>query len=191
MLGGGDLRPVNQGANLLPGLISTDRRITRALTIPERWRAVRAAALCVAHSGDSVVLAVILVAGWFLGDNRWKARVVVVTAGLLLAEIFTVVIKTLVKRQRPPGSAGWIYRRTDPYSFPSGHAARAAMLSIISGVLGPTAAFVAILVWSPFMLLSRIGIGIHFVLDILVGLGVGAGLSWAVLEAARRLAGVF
>ena len=169
----------------LQTLISMDRAVTSALTIPAGWKALRAAALCVAHSGDSLVLAALLIAGWFVGDNTWKARVLVTTIGLVLAEISIVIIKVLVKRNRPPGTAGWIYRKTDPYSFPSGHAARAALLSITSAVLGPAALFVTILAWSPVMLLSRIAIGIHFVLDIVVGLVVGAGLSVVVLEGAR------
>jgi membrane-associated phospholipid phosphatase len=45
--------------------------------------------------------------------------------------------------------------------------------------MGPPAAFFAILAWSPFMVLSRIAIGIHYVFDVLAGVVMGALLTWA------------
>jgi undecaprenyl-diphosphatase len=104
--------------------------------------------------------------------------------GLVLAQIFVVIVKMFVKRSRPQGTAGRIYRKLDPYSFPSGHAARAAILSILTLVMGPVAAFIAIVSWSPIMVLSRIAIGIHYVLDVIAGILLGAALAALVLGVA-------
>src|SRR5208337_2117831 len=110
---------------------------------------------------------VLLAAAWVFGDDAWKLRAVVTFAGLVMMEIVVIGIKMIVRRERPPGTEGMIYRKTDPFSFPSGHAARAVLLSLLALRMGPAAAFVAIVLWSPLMVLSRIAIGIHYVLDVL------------------------
>jgi undecaprenyl-diphosphatase len=160
-------------------LLRIDERLTRPLTLPERPRLLRLLGLGLAHSGDSYAWAGLLAVAWFFGGPGWKARAIVIFAGLVLTELVTVGVKMAVRRPRPPGTEGGVYRRMDPYSFPSGHAARAAMLCILSFLMGPPAAFFAILAWSPFMVLSRIAIGIHYVFDVIAGAVMGALLTWA------------
>jgi undecaprenyl-diphosphatase len=101
--------------------------------------------------------------------------------GIVATEVFTVIIKAMMRRQRPAGDYGKFYRRTDPYSFPSGHAARAAMLCILSASLGPLPAFIVIVFWGPIMVFSRIAIGIHYVLDVLAGIALGVLLTCIIL----------
>ena len=60
------------------------------------------------------------------------------------------------------------------------------MLCILAFQLGPVAAFIAIAVWSPFMVVSRIAIGIHYVLDVLAGIALGCMLT-AVVDAVAPL----
>jgi undecaprenyl-diphosphatase len=177
-------------SGLVPRLEALDARMTRSLTLPARLRLPGLLALGLAHSGDSWVWGGLLAAAWFLGGPAWKARAIVTFAGLVVAELATVGIKMLVKRPRPAGTSGAIYRRMDPYSMPSGHAARAVMLCILSFLMGPPAAFWAILAWSPVMVLARIAIGIHYVFDVILGAVMGAlltGMLWLVvpLVAAR------
>ena len=50
-------------------------------------------------------------------------------SGILILAALVLAIKFLVRRQRPEGEWGAIYRNTDPHSFPSGHAARAVLLA--------------------------------------------------------------
>jgi membrane-associated phospholipid phosphatase len=169
---------MEETTGLLGRLAGIDETLTRPLTLPENPRFARLAALGLAHSGDSWIWAGLLAAAWFFGDAPWKARAMVVFAGLVLTEVVTVGVKMAIRRPRPVGTSGAIYRRMDPYSFPSGHAARATMLCMLSFIMGPSAAFVAIVVWSPFMVLSRIAIGIHFVFDVIVGMALGALLTW-------------
>jgi undecaprenyl-diphosphatase len=158
-------------------LDALDRRLTRPLTLPAAPRLPGVLALGIAHSGDSWVWGGLLVAAWFLGGADWKARAIVTFAGLVVAELATVGIKMLVRRPRPEGKSGAIYRRMDPFSMPSGHAARAVMLCVLSFLMGPPAAFWAILAWSPVMVLSRIAIGIHYVFDVILGGVMGALLT--------------
>ncbi len=160
---------------------SLDASLTGPLTLSPGRGPAQLLALGLAHSGDSFIWAGLCVLAWFLGNTQWKMRAVIVFAGLVLAEIVVVGIKMCIRRPRPPGESGKIYRRADPFSFPSGHAARAAMLSFLAIVLGPCAAALGIAVWSPFMIVSRIAIGIHYVFDVVGGILLGVLLTLALL----------
>jgi membrane-associated phospholipid phosphatase len=178
---------MERAAGLWGRLLAIDQALTRLLTLPRERRVLHFFALGLAHSGDGPIWVGLAAAAWLLGDSRWKARAVVVFAGLVLAEIAVIIVKMLFRRQRPPGGSGMIYRKADPYSFPSGHAARATMLCIIAGQLGPLPAFIVILLWSPFMVLSRVGIGIHYVFDVLAGIFLGWVLTALLLQFAPSL----
>ena len=174
----GSPRPLGRLRALLGRI---DQRLTPTLAVARERGPFRTVALGIAHSGDIYVWAALLVAAWLLGDHAWRVRAVVACAGLALAEGVVILVKTVVRRKRPPGDAGAIYRRADPYSFPSGHAARAMLLCILAGVLGPAWAFWSILAWSPIMVASRVAIAIHYVLDVAGGLVLGVALAAVVL----------
>ena len=89
-----------------------------------------------------------------------------------------MIIKFTFRRQRPEGEWGVIYRSTDPHSFPSGHAARAALLAILTITWGPPWLGVLLVIWAPLVSLARVAMGLHYLSDILVGifLGLIAGL---------------
>lgn len=158
-----------------------DAILTPPLVIPGHLRIVHAAALVLAHSGDAAVWAVLLALAWIFGDVAWKGRALVTAAGLVIVELVVVGTKFLIRRPRPEGRSGLIYRKMDPYSFPSGHAARAAMLIAFFAVSYPAWCIAAVAVWGPVMVLSRVAIGIHYVLDVLAGAVLGAGLAFVVL----------
>ncbi len=166
---------------------SLDASLTHPLTLSPGRGAAQLVALGLAHSVDSVVWVGLCALAWFLGNAQWKMRAVIVFAGLVVAEIVVVGIKVCIRRPRPPGDAGMIYRKADPFSFPSGHAARAAMLCLLSIILGPLSAALGIAVWSPFMVVSRIAIGIHYVFDVLAGILLGVLLTLMLLGLAPLL----
>jgi membrane-associated phospholipid phosphatase len=182
---------MQRAAGLWGRLLGIDQALTGLLTLPRRRRVLRFLAVGLAHSGDGPVWVGLVAAAWLLGDSRWKARAIVAFVGLMLAEVAVIAVKMLFRRQRPPGGSGMIYRKADPYSFPSGHAARATMLCIIAGQLGPLSAFITILLWSPFMVLSRVGIGIHYVFDVIAGVFLGWVLTVLLLQFAPALAARF
>jgi undecaprenyl-diphosphatase len=160
---------------------SIDAFLTTPLVLPAQPRTARIIALGLAHSGDMPIWIVLLACAWYFGDDAWKTRALVAFAGLVLVEIVVIGVKWVVRRERPPGTEGMIYRKTDPFSFPSGHAARALLLSLLALRMGPAEAFIAIVIWSPLMVLSRIAIGIHYVLDVLAGALLGALLTALIL----------
>jgi membrane-associated phospholipid phosphatase len=179
---------MERAAGLWARLQVIDEALTGPLTLQRSSRVAQFLALGLAHSGDSFIWAGLTVAAWFLGDAAWKTRAVITFAGLALAEVVVIGMKMVIRRKRPPGESGMIYRKADPYSFPSGHAARAALLCLLAWHLGPVPAFVAIVAWSPVMVLSRIAIGIHYVLDVIAGVLLGCVLTAAVLAAASAIA---
>jgi undecaprenyl-diphosphatase len=89
------------------------------------------------------------------------------------------MIKFTVRRQRPGGDWGNIYRKTDPHSFPSGHAARSIMLGILTLHIGPQWLGWLLLAWAPLVALARVAMGVHYLSDVLGGavFGVLVGYS--------------
>jgi undecaprenyl-diphosphatase len=74
-----------------------------------------------------------------------------------------------VRRKRPEGEWGRIYRFTDPHSFPSGHAARAFLIATVATALGPAWLAIALWIWAPLVALARVAMGVHYLSDIVAG----------------------
>ena len=95
----------------------------------------------------------------------------------LAAGLLTRALKALVKRPRPPGPAdaeAKMLETWDPWSFPSGHASRAAALvGVLLPVLPTLGAFVAVL-WVFAIGLGRVALGRHYLGDVLAGWALGA-----------------
>ena len=106
------------------------------MRVAEKPGALRAIAVFFAHSGDSWFWAIGLFAIWISGNSFWKEWAVVQLAGISLLAALVMSIKFLVRRRRPEGEWGSIYRNTDPHSFPSGHAARAFLIAVVATGLG-------------------------------------------------------
>lgn len=72
-----------------------------------------------AHSGDSWFWMIGLILLWLVGDQHWHNTGALMAAGVGGLAVFVLALKFTIKRQRPPGDWGAIYRNTDPHSFPS------------------------------------------------------------------------
>jgi len=158
-----------------------DADLSSRLRIAERPGIPRTAAAVVAHSGDSWFWLLGLGLLWWFGSDYWKYRAVVLAIGVVLTALLVLVIKFTVRRSRPEGEWGDIYRRTDPHSFPSGHAARAAMLAVAAMGLGPTWFGLLLFVWAPLVGLARVSMGVHYLSDILAGMVIGVLMGLVVL----------
>ena len=101
--------------------------------------------------------------------------------GVALTAAVVFVIKLSVRRSRPQGEWGKIYRSTDPHSFPSGHAARAMMLAVVALGLGPTWPGLALLLWAPLVGMARVALGVHYPSDVAAGMVVGIIMGFVVL----------
>src|SRR5574342_1299023 len=102
----------------LRSILELDARLSQKMRVAEKPGALRAMAAFFAHSGDSWFWGLALIIGWFFGDSSWKEWEVVELVGISLLAALVLVIKFRVRRKRPEGEWGRIYRNTDPHSFP-------------------------------------------------------------------------
>lgn len=166
----------------IESLLELDARWSRRLRVAEKPGGLRTLAAVLAHSGDSWFWLAGLALVWLLGAPYWKSRALALAAAVLVTAVLVMAVKFTVRRRRPEGEWGAIYRSTDPHSFPSGHAARAVMLAVLMFGLGPAWLGALLLVWSPLVALARVAMGVHYLSDVVAGgvvgivMGIGLGL---------------
>jgi undecaprenyl-diphosphatase len=161
------------------------------MRVAEKPGVVRDLAILFAHSGDSWVwLPVLGLLAWF-SSSGWRERCVWMMVGIVITALIVFAIKLTVRRRRPEGEWGEIYRRTDPHSFPSGHAARAVMLAVLGLGLGPAWFGMVLLVWAPLVVLARVAMGVHYLSDVLAGALLGLAIGLVALWIIPRLSPLF
>lgn len=119
---------------------------------------------------------------WF--DDRRQGAVVI--GAVLLGLAATFALKVLFDAPRPPASLRRV--ATETAGFPSGHAATATVaygaIAMTVERLGPARRrYAAATVVIVFVSLSRIVLGVHYLVDVLAGIALGL----AVLAAVRRV----
>ena len=162
-------------------MIELDARLTKRLRLVEQSGPLRTLAALLAHSGDSWFWLPGLGLLWWLGTDYWKVRALILIIAILITALLVFVIKQAVRRSRPVGEWGKFYRSTDPHSFPSGHAARSAMLAVVLLGLGPTWLGSVLLVWATLVGLARVAMGVHYLSDVLAGWILGIVVAGIVL----------
>ena len=162
----------------IKSILEIDSRLSNKLGVAEKPGLLRTVAVFFAHSGDSWFWAVALMLLWLFANSFWKQWAVALAASIGTLALFVFPLKQLIRRRRPDGLWGMIYRRTDPHSFPSGHAARAFMVAVLVTALGPGWLAAVLWIWAPLVSLARVAMGVHYVSDIVGGfiLGTLAGL---------------
>lgn len=164
-------------------ILELDAHLSNQMRVAEKPGALRAIAVFFAHSGDSWFWAIALFMLWIRSDNSsWKEWAVVQFVGISLLAALVLVIKFRVRRLRPEGEWGNIYRKTDPHSFPSGHAARSFLIATIATGLGPSWLAIALWIWAPLVALARVAMGLHYVSDIVAGAAFGVLIAWIGLQ---------
>ena len=158
-------------------LLALDQRLTQRIQLGEEYSRLRKIGAFLAHSGDSWFWLLALVLIWFIGSDAWKARAIILAVAIIATAAIVLLIKFTVRRERPEGQWGDIYRKTDPHSFPSGHAVRGALLAAMAVGLGPPWFAITLVIWAPLVALARVAMGVHYLSDIVVGAFLGAGLG--------------
>ena len=151
------------------------------MRIAEQPGLLRTVAAVLAHSGDSWFCLAGLGLLWWLGTDYWKGRALHLIIAILLTALVVFVVKLVVRRRRPEGEWGKFYRSTDPHSFPSGHAVRVVMLTVVMLGLGPLWLGLLLLVWAPLVGLARVSMGVHYLSDVLAGMFLGLLVGAVVL----------
>jgi undecaprenyl-diphosphatase len=171
----------------LSSILEIDARLSKKMRVAEQPGLLRTISIFFAHSGDSWFWGLGLILLWvFTGDPIWKKWAVVLFAGISVLAVIVMSLKFIIRRRRPEGEWGGIYRNTDPHSFPSGHAARAFLIAVIATALGPSWAWILLWIWAPLVALARVAMGVHYLSDIVAGAIVGIlvgliGLNFYVL----------
>lgn len=154
-------------------ILELDARFSSLLRVAEKPGLLRRLAIVLAHSGDSWIWAPVLIAAWFFSNPEWKKWETVELFGILGLAAVVLLVKLLVKRKRPEGEWGEIYRNTDPHSFPSGHAARAFLIAVVGTALAPPWLAAVLWVWAPLVALARVSMGVHYLSDVVAGMILG------------------
>lgn len=168
-----------------------DQRATARLrAVPARGVGHTALSL-LSHSADSVVLVPGAALLWWADRFSRGSIAVPLAAGFLLSVVLTTAVKYTVRRRRPRGEWGALYRKMDPHSFPSGHASRTVTLAVVALAGNLVLAGVLLAAWSLAVGFTRVALGVHFLLDVLAGyvLGLATGLAVS-LWVARGMPGL-
>lgn len=166
---------------MISKILELDAEYTSRLRLAEKSSMRRSLAILFAHSGDSWFLLLGLFGIWLLANSFWKQCAAILIGSILITAVIVLAIKFAVRRRRPEGDWGQIYRKTDPHSFPSGHAARATMLVVVGLGIGPLWLGLLLLFWAPLVILARVAMGVHYVSDVIAGTLFGALIGFGVL----------
>lgn len=162
---------------LLQTILEYDVRWSQRLRVAEQPGNLRRAAIVLAHSGDSWfwLAALMLIAAF--GNTFWRWWAVGLALAILITAVIVLAVKFTVRRQRPAGKWGALYRNTDPHSFPSGHAARVFLLAALVLMWGPAWLAWILVVWAPLVALARVAMGVHYLIDVAAGALLGLVLA--------------
>ena len=158
----------------LKRLLELDARLSARLRVAERPGILRSCAAVLAHSGDSWFWWAGLALLWWRGGAFWRPWAIRVLICILILAAVVLAVKFAIRRRRPEGEWGAIYRTTDPHSFPSGHAARTVLIAILASGMGPGWLALVLWIWAPLVALARVAMGLHYLSDVLAGAFLGA-----------------
>jgi len=157
----------------LRSILQLDAWLSDQMRVAEKPGALRAIAVFFAHSGDSWFWVPALIIAWFYSNSFWREWEAVVFLCISLLVVVVMSIKFLVRRRRPEGEWGGIYRNTDPHSFPSGHAARSFLIATLALGLVPGWLAFPLCFWAPLVAMARVAMGVHYVSDVVAGAAIG------------------
>ena len=155
-------------------LLRFDDAITKRLVLAESAKFGNALAKLLSLSCDSWYWLIGLLAICIFGREPWRERTMLIGVAIVLLAVLVLGIKKLVRRRRPDGEWGQIYRALDPHSFPSGHAARALMIALLGVYFELGWAVILLIVWALLVGWSRIALRLHYLIDVLAGWVIGA-----------------
>ncbi len=167
--------------------LEIDRDASYALRVAEKGGILRTFAMIFAHSGDSWFWGLGMLILWLAGNSFWKRWAVYELFWISLLAALVMALKFTIRRRRPEGEWGTIYRQTDPHSFPSGHAARAFLIAAIASFLGPPWLALLLWGWAPLVSLARVAMGVHYISDVLAGAIVGIIVAWVGIQVSEPL----
>jgi membrane-associated phospholipid phosphatase len=148
---------------------------------------VLAGARALSHFGEHSIGWVAVAALGALFQRRRRRAWLAAGTGAFIAHAIAVLIKRVVKRERPHHPAVAVNVGTPSrLSFPSAHATSTTAASIL---LARATGLPLPVVLVPPMALSRLVLGVHYPSDVLTGVAVGAVVAKTVGAVADRVGG--
>lgn len=143
------------------------------------------------HSGDSWIVCGVLLLVWAFVKGDAQRILAFWGLSIAIVAVFVLGLKALIRRSRPDGEWGQVYRRIDPYSFPSGHAVRGGLIVALAWGFLPAWAAVLLTIWGGLMILSRVVTGVHYLSDVLAGTALGLFLGVGLMAASGWIFATF
>ena len=150
-------------------ILEADHRVSEKIQLKGSQKVLRVLAVFFAHSGDSWFWVVGLFLIWLFTRGDWHKFSALLAGAIVIQATLVLTLKFMIKRQRPEGQWGEIYRKADPNSFPSGHAVRAVMLAALAWGYHLSPLNWILTLWAPLVSLARVSLGVHYLVDILAG----------------------
>lgn len=169
-----DLRMELQQTSWLGRVAAADARVLAWVT-ERRARGLVAMMRMVTRTGDAICVVLALLASLVLWPGRASASVSLAAASALLA--FSL-LKRACRRARPSRALA-LLPAPDCFSLPSGHAAGAFAVAVSLAVVLPWLAPLAI-AWALAVGASRVVLGVHYPMDVVVGALLGMLAAGAV-----------
>ena len=165
--------------NLWHKIDSLDEKLSGKIRVDDQDSALFRAAALFARSGDSWFWCAVLFILWLFASGERERTLAWWGGSIAVTALLVFFLKRLIARTRPEGEWGGVYRKTDPYSFPSGHSVRAGLIVVLAANTfhdpWVTAAF---LLWAVLMMLGRVATGVHYFFDIIGGFIIGLLIGW-------------
>jgi len=163
-------------------MLELDRDWSYAMRVAEKPGLRRNLAMFFAHSGDSWFWGIGMLVLWLAGGTFWTQWAVYQLFWISILAALVLALKFSIRRKRPAGEWGAVYRNTDPHSFPSGHAARSFLIAALGSLLGPGWLAIILWIWAPIVALARVAMGVHYVSDVIAGAILGAGTAFLIWQ---------
>jgi undecaprenyl-diphosphatase len=133
----------------------------------------------ISKTGDGYLYLVIAFVMFLLDNGHATLFIYTALMAYALEVPIYLILKKMVKRERPSARLSNFKAHitpSDKFSLPSGHTAAAFLMATIIASFYPSLTAVAY-VWASLVGLSRILLGVHFPLDVILGAVLGSSLA--------------
>ena len=138
-------------------------------------------------SGHGIIWFLYTAVKYILASSAEARTEAILLCAILFLDIMVIApVKIIFKRQRPDLDTGRMIgtvSQIDDYAFPSGHASRAIAIVLMYTMMFDLSSMAVLLwiSWAMLVCISRVFLGRHHVVDVVVGMLMGMVVYWLLL----------